>query len=231
MTIREIATTLSVLTLFFGASACGGSDDKAKETLTEIGEDGVERLADQGRCGTEGEDLEVSEYDTSGDDHADVRKVFRRFGKGRLTRLVMICREVDLNADGRKDLVRFYDDEGSPIREEADRDFDGTYDAVLYFDNGQIQREEVDASGNGRVDTKIFFENGKPLRSERDLAGRSTDKTWRPDRWEYFEDERLVRIGTDLDGDGKVDRWDRDEAYRPKPAELGADEEETEESE
>ncbi|MFT5359274.1 MAG: hypothetical protein ACI9KE_006517, partial [Polyangiales bacterium] len=31
-----------------------------------------------------------------------------------------------------------------------------------------------------------------------------------PDRWEYFEGGRMVRMGTDLDGDGRVDRWDRD---------------------
>ena len=47
------------------------------------------------------------------------------------------------------------------------------------------------------------------IRTERDLAGRSTGTEWHPDRWEYFEDGRMVRMGTDLDGDGNVDRWDR----------------------
>jgi hypothetical protein len=36
---------------------------------------------------------EVSEYDTSGDDKPDVRKVFLRIGDGSLARLVLVCRE------------------------------------------------------------------------------------------------------------------------------------------
>ncbi|KPK56342.1 MAG: hypothetical protein AMS22_01475 [Thiotrichales bacterium SG8_50] len=43
------------------------------------------------------------------------------------------------------------------------------------------------------------------------MANRSTVAQWRPDTWEYYADGRTVRIGTDVDGDGKVDRWDRDE--------------------
>jgi hypothetical protein len=43
------------------------------------------------------------------------------------------------------------------------------------------------------------------------MASRSTADQWRPDRWEYYAEGRTVRIGADLDGDGKVDRWDRDE--------------------
>ena len=108
-------------------------------------------------------------------------------------------------------MVRLYNDEGRPIREEADRDFDGRIDEVTHFTNGRIVRREVDTSGDGMIDTKIFYEAGNPVRAERDMNARSTAETWQPDRWEYFADGRTVRVGSDLDGDGKVDRWDRDE--------------------
>ena len=146
-----------------------------------------------------------------------MRKVFLRLGEGALARLVLVCRESDLNADGQKDVIRYYTDEGRPLREEADRNFDGKMDEITFFQEGQILRQEFDTQGDGKVDTKIFFDAGKPLRAERDLAARSTAERWQPDRWEYYEEGRVVRMGTDIDGDGKVDRWDRDASLRRGP--------------
>jgi hypothetical protein len=183
------------------------------KTLTS----GAEQAADAARCDGNAALHEVSEYDTSGDDQPDVRKVFLRVGEGTLTRLVLICRESDLNADGNKDVVRSYSEEGRPLREEADRNFDGRMDELTIFQDGQILRQEFDSNNDGKIDTKIFFDAGKPLRAERDLSGRSTTERWQPDRWEYFEEGRVVRMGTDLDGDGKVDRWDRDVNFRRGP--------------
>jgi hypothetical protein len=171
----------------------------------------------EGHCDAKDPRHEVSEYDTSGDDQPDVRKVFLRLGEGSLARLVLVCRESDLNADGTKDIVRYYSDEGRPLREEADRNFDGKMDELTFFQEGQILRQEFDTQGDGKVDTKIYFDNGRPLRAERDLQARSTAERWQPDRWEYFEEGRVVRMGTDVDGDGKVDRWDRDMSLRYKP--------------
>jgi hypothetical protein len=132
-------------------------------------------------------------------------------GEGSLSRLVLVCREADLNGDRKKDIVRLYDDEGRPMREEADRDFDGRIDEITHFTKGRIALREVDTSGNGFIDTKIFYESGEPFRAERDMKSKSTKAEWQPDRWEFYADGRTVRIGTDLNGDGKVDRWDRDE--------------------
>jgi len=100
---------------------------------------------------------DVSEYDTSGDDLPDVRKVFLRVGDGTLARLVLVCRESDLNSDGAKDVIRFYTDEGRPLREEADRNFDGVMDEITIFQEGMIQRQEFDSTGDGKVDTKVFL--------------------------------------------------------------------------
>lgn len=195
-------------------AACGGRN-KA-ETTTPSRPDNTS-VPSTGPCGQADARHEVSEYDTSGDDVPDVRKVFLRLGEGALARLVLVCRESDLNADGQKDVIRYYSDEGRPIREEADRNFDGKMDEITFFQEGQILRQEFDTQGDGKVDTKIFFDAGKPLRAERDLAARSTAERWQPDRWEYYEDGRVVRMGTDIDGDGKVDRWDRDATLRRGP--------------
>ena len=218
--------------LSVGLLACGGNRTNNRQTRTannapeqrvsamrgsELPED------DRGRCTTEGENLEVSEYDTSGDDHPDVRRVFRRIGRRTSARLILICREVDLNGDGIKDVVRHYNDEGRPLREEADRDFDGVTDIILFFQNGRIVRREVDTNHDGRVDQKLFYESGRLIRTERDIAGRSTATSWRPDRWEYFENGRMVRMGTDLDGDGTVDRWDRDAEWHREQQEEQTD--------
>lgn len=177
-------------------------------------------VEDHGRCDVDDRNHEVSEYDTSGDEVPDVRRVFRRAGDPPLVRLVLTCREADLNGDGTKDVVRYYNDEGRPLREEADRNFDGQIDTITFFQDGRIVRQEIDSNADGRVDTKVFFDDdGQPLRAERDIAGRSTPTEWHPDRWEYFENGRMVRMGTDIDGDGRVDRWDRDRERSPAPGE------------
>jgi hypothetical protein len=201
------------------AGACGGSKaDKDKGTT--ISDRSTSLPSDshgESHCNVKDSRYEMSEYDTSGDEKPDVRKLFLRIGEGALARLVLVCRESDLNADGTKDVVRYYSDDGRPLREESDRNFDGKMDELTVFQEGQILRQEFDNSGDGKVDTKIYFDNGKPLRAERDLNARSTGENWKPDRWEYYEEGRVVRMGTDLDGDGKVDRWDRDANLRRGP--------------
>jgi hypothetical protein len=204
------------LLLFLLSLAVVGCGSKDAKPVTSPGAESAEstsggEVADGRRCMSDGAGYEVSEYDTSGDNTPDVRKLFKTMGQGSLARLVLVCREADLNGDGRKDIVRVYTDEGRPMREEADRDFDGRIDEVTHFTEGRVSLQEIDTSGNGMIDTKIFYEGGQPVRAERDMANRSTAAEWRADRWEYYADGRTVRIGTDIDGDGKVDRWDRDE--------------------
>lgn len=209
-TIR-LGTVIAAIALCFT-----GCKDDEREARPERAEStgGETRVEGENRCNADSPDREVSEYDTSGDEYPDVRKVFLSVGEGALARLVLICREADLNGDGTKDIVRYYNDEGRPVREESDRNFDGRMDEITFFEAGRIVRQEQDTSGNGRVDTKIFFENGEALRTERDIAGRSTADNWVPDRWEYFEGGRMIRMGTDVDGDGRVDRWDRDSEWQ-----------------
>lgn len=197
------------------AAACGGGPGSvavAAKRPTPLGEASAKGTGDE-RCDVTGPDREASEYDTSGDMVPDVRKVYLAVGTGMEQRMVVICRETDLNGDGRKDVIRYYDDEGRTVREEADRNFDGKMDLATQYQNGEIMREDFDANHDGKIELKVFYEKGEALRSERDIAGRSTPEAWRPDRWEYYEKGRIVRMGTDVDGDSKVDRWDRDATF------------------
>lgn len=221
--VSDIAVALSVA---LASSACASGKVKLKtgpDRATALGQDtkgsGGERC-DAGKPGRE-----VSAYDTTGDGRPDVRKVFLSIGGGAEARLVLICRETDVNGDGRKDVIRYYDDDGRSLREEADRNFDGKMDQILIFQNGSVVREELDSNYDGKIDTKLFYEKAQPIRAERDIKGRSSPAQWRPDRWEYYEEGRMVRMGTDLDGDGRVDRWDRDlgwKSVRDKKAEAEA---------
>lgn len=223
------ASALVILSVVLSQYACGGAGKSVKssrapskraEPLELSGPVVADPLGN--RCDGRGPNRDVSEYDTSGDSTPDVRKVFMTKGVGGTLRLILICRESDLNGDNVKDIIRFYDDEGRPMRDEADRNFDGKIDEVTYFEAGLLTRQEIDSNGNGRVDTKIFYEHNKPVRTERDMSKRSDKDHWRPDTWEYFEDGQIVRTGTDVNGDGNVDRWDRDVRYRVAPPAPGS---------
>lgn len=175
-----------------------------------------------------GENTEASASDTNGDMEPDVARVFRVYGTGPTARRVITCREVDLNNDGRRDVVRWYSDEGRPLREQADRDFDGRPEEWDYFEDARIVQSEVDSDRDGMIDTRTYFQNGRVTRVERDTTNRSTHEAWRPNRWEYYDNGRMIRIGYDEDGDGRVDRWDRDEILadqraREQAAQLAAD--------
>jgi hypothetical protein len=55
---------------------------------------------------------------------------------------------------------------------------------------------------------------------------RDTNHDGRPDVWEIYEDGELRRLGYDLDFDGHVDRWDRDEVAERAALEREIQEEE-----
>jgi hypothetical protein len=216
MNTKIVTGSLSLLLL-----ACGGSKQTKAATAADAETKSATPVAGAGAsslCPAVDATHEMSEYDTSGDAVPDVRKIFLRIGQGSIARLVLVCRESDINYDGTKDVVRQYTDEGRPLRETADTNFDGKMDSITFYQEGAVIRQEIDSKRAGKVDTKIFFEGGKPLRAERDLVGRSTTDKWQPDRWEYYEEGHMMRMGTDLDGDGKVDRWDRDATMKRAPS-------------
>jgi hypothetical protein len=175
---------------------------------------------DRSRCDATRPGRTASEYDTNGDGVPDVRRVYQTVGEGAQVHAVLVCREVDLNHDGTKDMFRFYNEEGRTLREEEDRDFDGRIDAVTYFENGEVVRRELDTDGDGMVDMRIFYRDHRPWRAEREI-GSDNSPEFHPNYWEFYDQAgHVVRIGWDYNHDGRADRWDRVDRIAPNPGSV-----------
>jgi hypothetical protein len=150
-----------------------------------------------------GADQKVTEYDLNRDGRPDVWD-YTVPGKDADGRPIErhVRKELDVNWDGRIDLVYEYDEKERVSRAAFDLDFDGRVDQTNYYEQGTLVRKERDLDYNGKIDEWVFFEKGKVARKERDTNGDG-----RVDYWEYWENDQVDRVGEDLDGDGKVDRW------------------------
>jgi hypothetical protein len=191
------------------AYSCGGSEVQGPQAPTKTGTAVSVHDAgtDMSRCDYRGRsDREVSETAGPGAVVPNVRRVYAVVGQGDDSRRVLICREVDTNLDGMKDVVRIYSDQGEAVNEHADTNYDGRIDTWITFASGRIGRLEVDNDHDGRPDETQHFIDGTLSRVERD-----TNRNGKPDIWEIYANGRLQRMGVDLDHDGHIDRWDRDE--------------------
>jgi antitoxin component YwqK of YwqJK toxin-antitoxin module len=137
-----------------------------------------------------------------------------------------VCREVDTNLDGTKDLVRRYSDQGEALEEQADSDYDGKIDTWIRFNKGRIAQVEVDGKRDGTPSEKRYYLRGKLSRVQRDTNGDGN-----PDIWEIYAGGHLERMGIDVDHDGRVDRWNRDEVTARANAQKAVDDPEEGEDE
>jgi hypothetical protein len=135
-----------------------------------------------------------------------IRRVYRVVGKGNDRRRILICREVDTNHDGLKDVVRRYTEQGDPFEELADTDYDGALDTTTQFSRGRISKVRVDRNQDDKPEETRYYQSGKLSRVQRDTNGDG-----KPDIFEIYADGQLERMGVDVDFDGRVDRWNRDE--------------------
>jgi hypothetical protein len=150
-----------------------------------------------------------------------IRRVFRVVGEGEQRRRILACREADTNLDGTKDLVRFYNDKGEPMEEQADSDYDGRFETTIRFTKGRISQVAIDEDGDGKPEEMRFYLQGRLSRVQRD-----TNHDGKPDVWEVYQSGRLERMGVDLDYDGRVDRWNRDQIARREAERKEREEEE-----
>ena len=124
----------------------------------------------------------------------------------------LVCKQVDLNNDGKIDIVYHYDDGGALTFEEFDLDFDGRFDLRAFYQGGRKVREEMDTNYDQRVDFTKYYEADRLVRIERDA-----NNDGRVDEWQYYEAGKLDRIGYDTTGSGRVDKWER------APDDVGAE--------
>jgi hypothetical protein len=153
-------------------------------------------------------ELEVAEVAGPGSIKPNVRRIYKIFGD-ETRHKTLVCREIDSNLDGIKDVVRTFNNKGEAVHEEADRDYDGRIDVWIKFVDGRIAEEDVDTNKDGRPDVWKFYVNGQLQRIRRDRNGDG-----KPDVWEIYTKGRLERMGLDETSDGHVDRWDRDEQLK-----------------
>lgn len=195
-----------------GLACGGGSPPPASQAAIDgrarnVGDAGFD---DQSRCDYKGRaDREAAETAGPGALQPNVRRVYQMVGTGESMHKVIMCREIDTNLDGIKDIVRTYNEKGESLHEEADTNYDGRVDTWITFSGGRIAKEEIDTDFNGTPDVWKYYVAGQLSRIQRD-----TNHDSRPDRWEFYNDGKLERMGVDLDFDGHVDRWDHDEIAR-----------------
>jgi hypothetical protein len=190
--------------------ACGGSEASGPKAPVQEAAAVVsmhDAGTDMSRCDPQQRsDREVSETAGPAAVAPNVRSVYRVVGEGETARRVLICREVDTNLDGVKDVVWVYSDRGEALGEQADANYDGRIDTWIKYANGRVLQLEIDTDRDGRPDETHHYVDGKVSRVERD-----TNANGRTDVWEIYVEGRLRRMGVDLDHDGHVDRWDRDQ--------------------
>jgi hypothetical protein len=189
----RVTIALSLL----AATACGTPETKPEAPIAEAGERGAQRIPDDT---FDVSNLQKRALDLNRDGSPDAYQFFADVdGQARVVR-----KEIDVNFDGRIDLVRNLNKKGDLVEERLDQDFDGKIDLVIFFEKGAIVRKEYDTNFDAKVDMWRFFEQGAITRKEADL-----NYDGKVDYWEYFEGGKLDRIGIDRDSDGNVDEWER----------------------
>lgn len=156
-------------------------------------------------------DREASEVAGPGSIKPNVRRVFQIVGVGEDRKRTLICREIDTNFDGIKDVVRRYNDKGESLHEESDTNYDGKIDTWITFAKGRLAEMQIDNNHDGKADEWKFYSEGRLARIKRDGNGDG-----KPDVWEIYREGKLERMGVDVDADERVDRWDHDTELRRK---------------
>lgn len=188
---------LLLISALWLVAACGGDDEQAKKDAKTPAE--VSKKSPRARNGNlTKEGLSVTSVDLNDDGKPD-QWVY----KGATPKAGRI--ERDMNFDGRPDMWQYKNDKDVIVEQEIDLDKDGGVDVVLYHnDDGVLERKAL-SLGFGQKFTVFKYYNlkGELLRAEQDEDGNGVI-----DRWDYYEDGNVNRVGWDENGDGTPDRFD-----------------------
>ncbi len=166
-------------------AAAGGAKGEVTETA----------LAEQG--------LIEQKVDFDGSGSPEVVNYYRERGEG--SRL-LVRKELDLNRDGKIDLVTHLDDKGEIEREQLDSDFDGSFEWTDHYEGGLRMSTEYDTDNNGTPNVFKYYEKDQAGKVYLDRKERDENGDGKIDVWEKFDASGAVIItGRDTDGDGKMD--------------------------
>lgn len=119
---------------------------------------------------------------------------------------LLVKKELDLNRDGRIDVRSYFNSAGQLEKEEMDTDYDSVFDHVDYYRDGVRVMSEYDTDGDSRPNVFKYYTRTSDGTVMLERKERDEDGDGRIDLWERFDASgRVVRMGRDTDGDGKMD--------------------------
>jgi hypothetical protein len=157
---------------------------------------------DRSRCDDRGK--QVVTLDANGDGKPDVIKLFTTAMQDGHEVQQLVCKQTDLDFDGKIDLVQYYGPNGDIVMDQYSMDYSGKFNGTTFYQEGKKVRAEKDMNFDGKPDYFEFYEGGKLTRVERDRDGDG-----KIDEWQYYENGHLDRIGYDTTGSGRADKWER----------------------
>lgn len=187
--------TITVIVAFVLLASCGTNGEVKDDELVFGGQTRLKR-GDDGQW--------EQEFDVDGDGRVDVRKILVEYpdpDDPSVTKTRLVEKWVDVNSDGKMNIVRKYNDAGKVMLEDVDLDLDGVFDVRNHLDSDRLVMKEI-LNANGKVTETRYYASGELKRVERDTTG--NDKV---DYWEYYEQGVLDRVGRDLNADGRADTW------------------------
>ena len=139
----------------------------------------------------------------------------------------VIERSLDADRDGNPEEIRYFDAKnGTYLRRESDRNYDGNIDTWQSYSEGSLIRRELDGNDDGSVDTWEYFQAGRMVERKVDrnhdgqvdvtlhYAGDSliseahdTNYDGSVDRTIRYKDRRRILAEEDLDHNGTTDTW------------------------
>jgi hypothetical protein len=200
--MKNVITGLSIAALLTLSSGCGSAQSKLDDHAAGFLEEAAS-----------GNEL-VERYDLNADGNGDLEKVFIVFknAQGEEQKLIREKR-LDLDYNGKFDMIARYDAKGQLVSESMDLDFDGKFDAENTYRDGHLVIQHLAPGFDGRVAVwNEFNEKGELIKKGRDTT--TDDQFQRPNYWEYYDEQKLVRIGYDRDGDGKPEYFEDSEVLR-----------------
>ncbi len=184
---------LVLATALLGVVACGGKrNDPTSDAYTSKVS---EKLND-----TTGLVEQTVDLDANGT--VEIKNFYRE--RAEASRL-LVRKELDMNRDGRFDVISFFDDDGELIREEMDSDYDGAFDWTDHYQEGVRVMSEYDTDGDGAPNVFKYYIRNDDGVVVLDRKERDEDGDGKIDVWERFKNGEVVRTGRDTDGDGRMD--------------------------
>lgn len=113
----------------------------------------------------------------------------------------LTSRKKDLDGNGFKEAIAYYDENKVLMKLQVDEDIDGKYETTVHYKNGFRHTGEKDTDRNGKVDTWIqYYFTGLPW-----IIARDRNQDGKQDYWRYLKNGFVYKKERDRNYDGKVD--------------------------